>query len=154
MKDLGLELERRIRTRLKKFSPDDPRMKEAMIRIGILIESQAKINVRRQGIIDTGRLVNSIRHEFYREENKVGVRVGSFGVPYAALHEFGGPFTDRQRRAMFASLKERGKLGPKRAKVDKDVASGGRFRARPYLRPALATHKNRIIAILRGLIGK
>ena len=151
---IGAELERRIRSRLSRFDPESPELKAALMRIGILIESQAKINLRRAGIIDTGRLINSIRHELYTKGTKVGVRAGSFGVPYAALHEFGGPFTDRQRRAMFASLRDRGKLGPKSAKVDKNVIEGGRFRARPYLGPAVLAMKPRIMEILRGLLKK
>jgi phage gpG-like protein len=151
---IGFELERRIQARLSRYSPDSPELKAALFRIAILIESQAKINIRRAGIIDTGRLVNSIRHEFYRDQDKVGVRVGSFGVPYAALHEFGGQFSDRQRRAMFASLRDRGKLGPKSVKVDKNVIEGNTFRGRPYLGPAVAAMKPRIIEILRGLLKK
>lgn len=148
---LGQELERRIARRMRKFEPKQPEMKEAMLRIGFLLESEAKLNIRRQGIIDTGRLFNSIRSEFYERGSIVGVRVGSFGVPYASLHEFGGNFTDRQRRAMFASLRERGRLGPRRIGPDKGVIQGGRFLARPYLRPAVITHKRRIIDIIREL---
>lgn len=148
--NLGAELERRIRIRIQKLQPDDPAAREALLRIGLLVEAQAKINIRREGIIDTGRLLNSIRHEFYRKGSIIGVKVGSFGVPYAALHEFGGPFTDRQRKAMFAALRDRGKLGPVR-QPGKGVVQGDRFMARPYLRTAVATHKYRIIDIIRSL---
>lgn len=150
LSNLGAELERRIARRIRKFQPDSPELREAMLRIGFLVETQAKINLRRHGAIDTGRLLNSIRSEFYQMGSKVGVRVGSFGVPYASLHEFGGPFTDRQRRAMFASLRDRGKLGPGR-RVSKGVVQGNRFMARPYLRPAILTHKKRILDIIRDL---
>lgn len=150
LKNLGDELERRIALRMRKFEPGSPELREAMLRIGFIVEAQAKLNIRRHGAVDTGRLLNSIRSEFYQRGSKVGVRVGSFGIPYASLHEFGGAFSDRQRRAMFASLRDRGKLGPGRG-VDKGVVQGGRFMARPYLRPALVTHKNRIIDIIRGL---
>lgn len=151
LQNLSVEIERRIAQRIRKFEPDSPKLKEALLRIGFLLEAETKLNVRRKGIIDTGRLMNSIRHEVYRNGTKVGVRVGSFGVPYAAMHEFGGPFTDRQRRAMFASLRERGRLGPRRLTVDKDVIQGGRFLARPYLKPAVQTHRQRIIEIIRGI---
>jgi len=147
---LGLEIERRIKVRIQKLQPDDPAAREALLRIGLLVESEAKLNVRRRGIVDTGRLMNSIRHEVYQRGSIIGVRVGSFGVPYAAMHEFGGPFTDRQRRAMFAALRDRGKLGPRRG-VDKNVIQGGRFMDRPYLRPAVVAHKQRIIDIIRSL---
>lgn len=148
---LAEEIERRIAAKMKRYQPDDPALREALLRIGFMLEAQAKINIRRQGIIDTGRLLNSIQTRFYTRGDRVGINVGSFGVPYAALHEFGGPFTDRQRRAMFASLRERGRLGPNRKGTDKGVIQGGQFRARPYLRPAIDTHRQRIIDIIRGL---
>lgn len=147
---LSAEIERRIKARIGRFQPDDPAMREAMLRIGLLVEAEAKLNIRRKGIIDTGRLLNSIRSEFYRSKDKAGIRIGSFGVPYAAMHEFGGPFTDKQRRAMFASLRDRGKLGPVRQQ-GKGVIQGGRFMERPFIRPAVEKHKSRIIDIIRSL---
>lgn len=149
LKAIGMEMERRISARLSKYEPESPELKAAFYRIGFLIESEAKLNIRRQGIIDTGRLLNSIQTKLYTKGDKVGVRVGSFGVPYAALHEFGGPFRENQRRAMFAALRDRGRLGPKGA--GKGVIRGDMFTARPYLAPAIRTHKRRIIEILRGL---
>lgn len=148
---LGTELERRIRARINRYGPDDPKLKGALYRIGLMLEAEMKINIRRKGIVDTGRLLNSIRTELYKKHRKVGVRVGSFGVPYAAQHEFGGPFTDRQRRAMFASLRDRGKLGPVR-QPGKGVIVGNRFRARPYARPAVRKHYRRILEILKDLV--
>lgn len=147
---LGAELERRIALRMQRYAPDDPKLKEAMLRIGFIIEAQAKLNIRRHGAVDTGRLMNSIRSEFYTRGTRVGIKVGSFGIPYASMNEFGGTFSDQQRRAMFASLRDRGKLGPGKG-VDKGVVQGGRFMARPYLRPAIMTHRSRIIDIIRGL---
>ena len=150
MTGLGLEIERRILARIGKFGPDSPELREALLRIGLLVEAEAKITARRKGIVDTGRLINSIRHELYRTRTTAGVRVGSFGVPYAAMHEFGGPFTDRQRKAMFASLRDRGKLGPVR-KEGKGIIQGNRFVARPFLRPSIIKHKSRIAEIILGL---
>ena len=150
LKNLSQEIENRIALKMRAIEPNSPKMRETLLRIGFIIEAQAKMNIRKVGAIDTGRLLNSIRSEFYQSGDKVGIRVGSFGVPYAALHEFGGPFTDRQRRAMFASMRDRGKLGPGKG-VDKGVIQGGRFLARPYLKPAVETHRNRIIDIIRNL---
>lgn len=148
---LAMEIERRILVRMRRFEPGSPDLKAAMLRIGFLVEAQAKLNIRRIGMIDTGRLFNSIRSEFYQHgDTRVGIRVGSFGVPYASLHEFGGTFTDRQRRAMFAALRDRGKLGPGRG-IDKGVVQGGRFMDRPYLRPAIRTHTGRILDIIRDM---
>lgn len=147
---LGQELERRIAMKIRKFEPDDPKLREVMLRIGFLVETHAKLNIRRYGAIDTGRLFNSIRSEFYQLGTKAGIRVGSFGVPYAAMNEFGGPFTDRQRRAMFASLRERGKLQPGTG-LGKGVIKGRRWRKRPYLRPAVVANSDKIIDLIRGL---
>lgn len=147
---LSSELERRIRAKLARLEPDSAEMKEALLRIGLLLESEAKLNIRRKGIVDTGRLFNSIRHELYQDRDKVGVRVGSFGVPYAAMQEFGGPFTDSQRRAMFAALRDRGKLGPVR-KPGKGIVQGNSYTARPFLRPAVQKYRARIIEIIQSL---
>lgn len=141
---LAHELELRIQKRIRRYQPGDKRLKEALLRIGFLLEGEAKLNVRRKGIIDTGRLLNSIRHELFRTKTTAGVRVGSFGVPYAKLHEFGGPFTDRMRRAMFAKFKDEGRTN----RINKNVIQGHRVIDRPYLRPALAKHKNRIVQII------
>ncbi len=147
---LADELDRRIKAKLRRVEPGSLEMKEALIRIGLLLESEAKLNIRRKGVVDTGRLFNSIRYELYRERDISGVKVGSFGVPYAAMHEFGGAFTDAQRRAMFAALRDRGKLGPVR-KPGKGIIQGNHFTARPYLRPAVEKHRARIIEIIRNL---
>lgn len=114
-----------------------------------MIAARAKFNIRRQGIVDTGRLLNSIRFEFFSEGDVAGIRIGSFGVPYAAMHEFGGRFTERQRRAMFYWMRRRG--GPERP--SKGVIRGGHFRARPYLRPAVIESREFIIAALRTVMG-
>jgi len=139
----------RINARAKDLQPDSLKLKAALDRIGLNVTAKAKFNARRQGIVDTGRLINSLRYEYFRDGDVAGIRLGSFGVPYAALHEFGGPFTDRMRRAMFASIRKRG--GPERP--NKGVIQGKRFRARPYLRPAVLESRNLIMNILREVAG-
>lgn len=139
----------RLRARSKALAPGSAAMQEALTRAGLIITARAKMNVRRLGIIDTGRLLNSIRYELYTTGNAAGVRVGSFGVPYAAMHEFGGPFSERQRRAMFAAMRRRG--GPPRP--SKNVIQGSHFRARPYLRPAVKASAGQIIDALREALG-
>lgn len=144
------ELERRLRAKISAYDPKDPRLKEGLLRIGFLLESQIKLNIRRKRIIDTGRLFNSIRHELYKRGSVVGVQAGSFGVPYAAIHEFGGTMTSRMRRAMFWSLRQSGRLG--RVRTSKGIVQGNTFMARPYVRPAVRTHRDRIINIIRDMI--
>jgi len=149
---LSAELERRIRVRLRTIEPDSPRMRETLIRIGFLLEAETKLNIVRKHIVDTGRLLNSIKHELFQKGTQVGVRVGSFGVPYAAIHEFGGIFRDDMRRAMFASLRDKGRLGPEKQGQNKGVITGGLVRARPFLRPAIRRQKRKIIEILKDMV--
>lgn len=143
-------LEDNLLQKIKRLSPDDPNLNEALIRIGSRLERDIKINIRRERIVDTGTLFNSIRYRISKTGNKSILEVGSFGVPYARMHEFGGPFTARQRKAMFASLRNRGKL--KGNYTSKNVIQGNTFRARPYLRPAMEKNKNFIIDTLQSIV--
>jgi hypothetical protein len=141
----------RLQKRIEDAQPDNPVLRAAYARIGILISSQATINARRQGIIDTGRLLNSIRYEYFTEGTINGIRVGSFGVPYAAKNEYGGPVTRQQMKAMFANLAKRGK---KLRGRNKKVIVNGNWRARPFLSTAVKSQTNLIINILReALLG-
>jgi phage gpG-like protein len=149
---IRLEAQGRLIDRLtairEKTQPDSPAVRLALTRAAILISNQAKINARRKGIVDTGRLLNSIRYEFARgEEGSKGIRVliGSFGIPYAAMHEFGGKYTGRQMRAMFASFNGVKKKG-------KGLLRNGFLTRRPYLRPAFMVHQERVAELLREAI--
>ena len=82
-------LVKRIATRLNRVGPNDPNMKAALTRIGLIVSSETILNIRRADLIDTGRLINSIRYELFQDGSRVGINVGSFGVPYAVVHEFG-----------------------------------------------------------------
>lgn len=146
--NLGLVLEQRIMERLKRFAPGSEEMTKALTKIGVLIETETKLNIRRKKIIDLGALYNSVKYALFKSNSGGGVTVGSFGVPYAAIHEFGGPFTDRQRKAMFANLRKRGKLNKGQSK---GVIKGDRIIARPYLRPAIKRYRSEIVDIIRGI---
>lgn len=135
---------KRISVRARRWVFNDSDTKKRLTRIALLLENQTKINVRRQGIVDTGNLLNSIQSRVVSNQNSAIVSYGSYGVTYAALHEFGGPFTDRMRRAMFAKLRARG--APK--KPGKGIVQGGFIRARPYIRPSLIQQRRRILEIL------
>jgi len=138
----------RLRDRIAALRPDSPQMAAAFHKIGLLIVARAKMNATRLGIVDRGGLRESIRYEFSKEGDAAVLRTGSFGIKYAALNEFGGPFTKRMRRAMFASMRSRG--GPPRP--SKGVIQGGRFKARPYLRPAFKDSRDFIITTLREVL--
>jgi phage gpG-like protein len=143
----------RLKVMRERMSPDNPAVKASLTRAALLIINQAKIEIRRKRMVDTGRLLNSLKFEFYRPDTGgIGVELGSFGVPYAALHEFGGRFTPAMRRAMFADLRERGRL--RKNSKGKGVIQGGRFQARPFLRPAYAKHKDKVTELLQEVIEK
>lgn len=86
---LAMVLTQRIQRRLDRLSTNNPQMKAALLRIGHLIEGEAKQNIRQAKLIDTSRLINSIRHFVLLKGDISELTVGSFGVPYAAVHEFG-----------------------------------------------------------------
>jgi len=139
-------LSRRLQKRMESIDPKSQRMREALTRIGILVTNEAKINATRQGVVDRGSLRRSINFELVDESGTTGVIISPFGTRYAAIHEFGGPFTKLMRKAMFASLRDAGKL--KRVATRKNVIVGNRFRARPYLGPALKQNADKIIEII------
>ena len=138
-------LVKRISVKSKRYRFDNAESGKRLIRIALLLENQTKINIRRQGIVDTGNLLNSIQSRVKSTATTASVEYGSFGTKYAAMNEFGGVFTDRMRRAMFASFANRG--APK--KEGKKVIVGSNWRARPYLRPSLIQQRRQIMKILK-----
>jgi hypothetical protein len=150
---IRLEGHRRVIDRLKKhqeaMAPDNPRVKAALTRAAIILVSQAKLNIRGHGLIDEGRLINSIRFEFFRENTVEGVRIGSFGVPYAAFWEFG--FSGNMQVRAHARTQTVA-FGKRIQPQVVQVAPHTRFRhqeAKPYLRPAYALHRKRITALIQ-----
>ena len=151
MKNLTPVIQARIDQMIGRYAPGDPRLKEALARIGTMLEGEIKLNIRRKKIIDTGRLINSIQWRYTTD----GISVGSFGVPYAAIHEFGSKDVKRdQIRAMFASLRDAGKLDGERVSKNVVQFSGPAitFRARPFIRPAVRKKKARIVKIIQDLV--
>lgn len=79
----------RIMSRIRWADPKDPRFREMLMRMALLLEGQAKLNVRQQRLIDTGRLLNSLRGEVRSRGNYHDITIASNGVPYAQLYEKG-----------------------------------------------------------------
>lgn len=121
---LILSLEKRS-ARLK---PDSPQLQEAFYRIGLRVTAQAKLNVLSQRLIDTGRLYNSIKWEWFKSGKIKGIRIGSMGIPYAAIHEFGGP------------------------KISNGIEIA-RYKKRPYLTPAFKDNRQFILNTLSQVLG-
>jgi len=148
MDDLGKILGRRISDRIKSFDYASPKFEEALIRIGILVQTQTKINIRRHHLIKTGTLFNSIKYELQKD----GIEIGSYSVPYAAIHEFGyrGPMNIREHKRLQTKVWGR-PVNPKFVNVREHVRQVN-IRKRPYLYPALKTQAGRIVEILRSLV--
>ena len=137
----------------------DPNSKEvyqALYRIGTVLQAEIRLNIGRKKIIDQGGLLNSIKFQLNQNDQKAVLEVGSFGIKYAGMNEFGGDMTQKQVRAMFAALRSRGKKpnqagGKGIVTIYKDQT--GYWKARPFIRPAFKKHSSFIVDLLRS-IGK
>lgn len=145
---LATILEQRISARLKQFAPGSPPFAAALHRIGIMVQREAIQNIRRKHIVDTGALMNSIQYRLYGAGAVAGVAIGSYGVPYAAAHEFGfdGMVTVRPVKARTSAF---GK--PTKPYIVPPYVRNQHTWARPYLGPAVRTMQAKIIEILRDL---
>lgn len=83
---------------------------EALFRTAINATSRAKVNSTRQftgrwGYTLSGRLLNSINYRFDKSsEGAVSAYVGSYGIPYGAIHEFGGKITPKNFKYLWMRL--------------------------------------------------
>lgn len=137
--DLPL-LIKRLKDRERAFKFSSPEMKKAMTAIGAIVMGQTVQNIRARGLIDRGHLINSISFKLFNQQGVDGVMVGSFGIPYAAIHEFGFKglvqVRDHLRRGANVRAHQRNVDVPQRK----------------YLRPAVNKHKDLIINILRAAV--
>jgi hypothetical protein len=118
----------------------------------VLLESQTKINIRRNKMSSSGALMDSIRGEASVAGKSILVQVYSTLV-YSKIHEEGkDKFTPDMQRAMFWRLRAEGRL--KKGYTSKGIApnDAGGFQARPYFQPAYAMHKRRIGEMVRKAI--
>lgn len=146
----------RLQTKTAELAPDSPRLKEAFTRIGLMVSATAKLEARRQKIGDTGRLINSIRYELFTKGTTTGVDIGPFGTKYAKYHEYGAVLPPNAVRAMFAAMRQRSQFRPKvagKGVFTGNAQVGGRLKARPFMRPALARNQKFIIDTLRAAVG-
>lgn len=135
----------RMLNRMDAFSPNSPEYKRALFHVGTVVRNIAMENLTRQGAISSGQLRARMAFRIEGNADVQRVLIGAFGVRYARMVEQGGAFTDAMRRAMFASFRERG-LPPRQGK---GVITGNRYRARPYLAPALRQARATIVKLLR-----
>jgi hypothetical protein len=121
-----------------------------MMRAAILLQSQIKLEIRKQRLIDQGFLINSIKWEFYSPpDGGIGIRVGSFGVPYAAVYEYGmDNYKEHVRPHTRTITTAFGESIPATTVNVRGFTRTRTVMARPYLRPALAIQKQRIASML------
>ena len=130
------------------LQPDSQEFKAALFKIGNDVKNTAIDNITSVGAVGkTGILRSSINFDIVGSGNIQTVTVGAFGVKYARIVELGGVFTDRMRRAMFASFAEQG--GKKRP--GKGIIQSGYYKARPFIGPAVRENKENIRGILMEL---
>lgn len=75
-----------------------PSLERALTRIGMLLEAKIKSNLSNKGMIKSGALANSIKYEvsMYPDNNGGEVVVGSYGVKYARIQEYGTDILPRK----------------------------------------------------------
>lgn len=142
----------RISKYLRSFEAGDPRFKEAALRVSQLIVGRAKVNIRKKGLIDTERLINSIVSKVtIQGESITEITVGSEKVPYARVLEEGF----KRSIAVSAHSRFHEHLWSQPI-VPYIVSVRGynrklRIKKRPYLRPAIRNNLTKITAIFREL---
>ncbi len=143
----------RVAAVLKKYEPESIQLNAALNRIGSLLVARTKVNIKAQRLIDKGRLINSIKYEIGRKGKNATLDVGSFAVPYAAIHEFGfkGAVQIREHRRLQTHFWGVKQDLPKRVVV-RQHGRNVDVRARPYLRPALIKTKGRILDIMTDVL--
>lgn len=135
----------RIQKRIERLQPTDKRQREILLRIGMKIVNDAKLNVRRKNIIDHGRLMNSIAAKLETRGGVTTLTVAPFGVQYAAIQEFGAVRTRESMKAMFAKFNRLGKQPRPR----RPGFTNQRHLPRPFLGPAFNKNTRDVVALLR-----
>jgi len=154
------KLRGRILRRIAQFQPGNPKLNEAMLRIGFLLEAETKLQLRRKvynqpqrgNYVRTGRLLNSIRFNVKRKGSVSQLTVGSFSVPYAQIIEFGFDGVQQIRQHRRNQTHAWGSpLVPPRSVTVRAHGRNVNIKARPFLGPAIDKKKNRIVQILADL---
>ena len=144
---------RRLQAMAKELGSSSSTLQKALLfRIGTLVRGRAVQIATEKGVRDNGVLVNHIVYTIEQSENLGTVTIGTMGIPYARIHEYGGPITAEMKRAMFWSMRERGLLN--RKKASKGFVKAGFFPERSYLRASLSESMTSIIDMIRGAYGE
>lgn len=152
---------RRVKRRISQLNPASPELRRAMIQIGFTYQREMVSALRRSiyntppspNYVRTGRLLNSIRYTIRRVNRGHEITVGSFNVPYAAIHEFGfkGVVAVRAHKRL-QTYAFGNKLEPP---VNVNISAHDRsvnVKARPYIIPGAKNAQSDVIQILRDLV--
>ena len=132
----------RINAKVKRFDFGETETFRLLTRIALRLENQTKVNIRRQGLVDTGNLMNSIKSLVeVRNNNEATISYGSFGVRYAAVHEFG--FHGNQAVRAHTRNTRFGAVAVRAHHRQSNI------RARPYIRPSLIQQRRFILKLLK-----
>lgn len=141
----GEQLRKELEAQLKDFNKG---LSLQVFRALTLLEAEILQNIRsRSGLrVRSGALLNSIgaSKKVFEENGAVVGQIGPQGIPYAAIHEFGGTtraHVIRPRNAKVLAFQMGG------ANVFARFVNhpGSVIPARPYLRPALAAKQDEIL---------
>jgi hypothetical protein len=143
----------KIKVMRQATDPSSPELKKALTRIGGVLQGTMRMNiVRMKAVGRNSGLLGSIQYHIDDQT----LSVGSYGIPYAARNEYGGPMTHRQVAAMFYYMRQEAQL----TSVDisqKNAAypvvtihNGlGYWRPRPFIGDALKNKRDFVIRTLR-----
>lgn len=144
-------LVKRIAEKIKTAQPGGSEQLKLATRIALLLRNQIILNVRSNKLIKTGNLINSIQARVsIVSGGGFSVEAGSFGVPYARIHEYGFSGNESVKAHKRFQSKAFGKLMKNPHEVD--VRAHNRFmviKARPYIRPAFRDLRDRILKIIQ-----
>ena len=164
------EIKKALERLAARIAPDSRPMQITLIRIANKIVNDAKKNARQVLTMRSGKLVRSIDFRMV----KGGVEIGTFGIPYGRIQEFGGVITPKRRRfltipadkpfvnrsALSFNLKF-GRIPPKGGKPYLITEQGTaayrlvkrvEIKPRPYLGPAIKANEKFAIELLERLL--
>lgn len=142
--DLG-----RLTLRIDRLGIHRPHVTKILEEIGAMMSGEAKLVAKQQDIMETGRLINSISHRISQRQDGVSVTVGPKSIFYARFQEDGAIRTPQSRAAMFARLRELGRIGNRGPRPG---FSETIHRPRPFLKPAFDRHAFKTYSMLVDLL--
>lgn len=99
--------------RIEILRPEGPALERILHRMGSVLETQVLAQIRKKGLVDSGGLLNSIKYSVRLTQGGGEVIVGSYGIKYARIHEFGGTIYPKDVRKLSLPISDRAKESSK-----------------------------------------